>query len=697
MRKYFLITLILCIYQFSGYTQNANTLWIDSLKRKLPSLTDSAKVDCLNQLADAFRTNGPNVALDSIYKYSIAANKEALKIGYKKGEAFSLLNLGADGIKQAVSIGENINNPKILGRSSLDSSYRASSNDSYRKILMKALTYFEQANDIEGKLETNIRLCDAYTSSGRYEEGFKYCDKCILLKNQATLTPWGHEMVLWYFQHMAGLYERSGDYETALDYCHQGNYYSAKYKLTWNLDLELVNVLTQLGKYDSAFYYLNNFEKEANNYILKNRPYWVTSLGQLYLKSKQYDKALAISKEGITYFKNQNSKSSALARHLLCAANASFEIKRYTAALTYAKEGIALAEKNDLFQSMMNSYKLIAEIYHHFGNNTNAYLYLQKHLVLKDSILNSQFYFRLYNYKKEAEVERKISQLNLFKKDNQLKQQQLKQEATLRNSLITGLILLLLLGIYIIRNLNLKRKTSLEKQRLENEKKQAELEMQALRAQMNPHFIFNCLSSINRFILKNEGKTASNYLTRFSRLMRMVLMNSQKPLISLDDELQMLEIYLEMERLRFKNSFDYAITFLNTVDSDNVFIPPLLLQPFCENAIWHGLMHKEGQGRLDIELSMSQGTPSEEDKILICTITDNGVGREKAEEMNSKTAEKEKSMGLKITTERLALLNKEKGLQTFYEIEDLKDEKGDANGTKVILKISFKELIEKVV
>jgi LytS/YehU family sensor histidine kinase len=207
---------------------------------------------------------------------------------------------------------------------------------------------------------------------------------------------------------------------------------------------------------------------------------------------------------------------------------------------------------------------------------------------------------------------------------------------------------------------------------------------------MNPHFIFNCLSSINRFILKNEGKTASNYLTRFSRLMRMVLMNSQKPLIALDDELQMLEIYLEMERLRFKNSFDYAITFLNTVDSDNVFIPPLLLQPFCENAIWHGLMHKEGQGRLDIELSM-------EDKILNCTITDNGVGREKTEEMKSKTAEKEKSMGLKITTERLALLNREKGLHTFYEIEDLKDEEGNASGTKVILKISFKELIEKVV
>ena len=146
--------------------------------------------------------------------------------------------------------------------------------------------------------------------------------------------------------------------------------------------------------------------------------------------------------------------------------------------------------------------------------------------------------------------------------------------------------------------------------------------MQALRAQMNPHFIFNCLSSINRFILKNESKTASDYLTRFSRLIRMVLINSQKSMIPLEDELQMLRLYLDMERLRFKNSFDYSIIFTNAIETGAIFIPPLLLQPFCENAIWHGLMHKEGQGILNIEFSMK-------DNILNCIIADNGIGQEK--------------------------------------------------------------------
>lgn len=116
--------------------------------------------------------------------------------------------------------------------------------------------------------------------------------------------------------------------------------------------------------------------------------------------------------------------------------------------------------------------------------------------------------------------------------------------------------------------------------------------MQALRAQMNPHFIFNCLSSINRFILKNESQAASDYLTKFSRLIRMVLTNSKQDLITLDDELEMLRLYLEMERLRFKYSFDYNISFRNETDPENIFIPPLLLQPFAENAIWHGLMKR---------------------------------------------------------------------------------------------------------
>ena len=212
--------------------------------------------------------------------------------------------------------------------------------------------------------------------------------------------------------------------------------------------------------------------------------------------------------------------------------------------------------------------------------------------------------------------------------------------------------------------------------------------MQALRAQMNPHFIFNCLSSINRFILKNEPDMASDYLTRFSRLIRLVLINSQQSLIVLQDEIEMLRLYIEMEQLRFKKAFDYSVTYTNDIEPANALIPPLLLQPFCENAIWHGLMHKQGHGLIAINFEMR-------DNVLVCTITDNGIGRAKAAEVKSKPVEKIKSLGLALTTERLALFNRNLAAQTSFDIKDVTDAAGNTAGTQVILKIRYQEFIHE--
>ena len=209
-------------------------------------------------------------------------------------------------------------------------------------------------------------------------------------------------------------------------------------------------------------------------------------------------------------------------------AQAYYGKKDYNTALQYAKQGYYLLNEKNMRPEVLTSYQLLSSIYHELGNNDSAYYYLLKQNILRDSIQNRQFFLRMNNYKKESEEEKKTSQINLLNKDNQLKEQKLKQEVFVKNSLITGLVLLLLLGVFVFRTLTLKRKSALEKQQLENEKKQAELqqratelEMQALRAQMNPHFIFNCLSSINKFILKNDTDAASDYLTRFSRLIRL--------------------------------------------------------------------------------------------------------------------------------------------------------------------------------
>ena len=167
----------------------------------------------------------------------------------------------------------------------------------------------------------------------------------------------------------------------------------------------------------------------------------------------------------------------------------------------------------------------------------------------------------------------------------------------------------------------------------------------------------------------------------------MVLNNSKESFIALDDELETLRLYLDMEKLRFKNAFDYTFNVADEIEVENIFIPPLLLQPFAENAIWHGLMHKPEKGFLSFDFSI-------EEKFLTCIITDNGIGREQAQILKSKSSEKQKSMGLKITTDRLSLLNTASNKQTFFTIEDLKDENSNVSGTRVQLKIIYKTLNE---
>ena len=241
--------------------------------------------------------------------------------------------------------------------------------------------------------------------------------------------------------------------------------------------------------------------------------------------------------------------------------------------------------------------------------------------------------------------------------------------------------------IYSFIQWRTKRRFKLQLERSEKERelseikrKATELEMQALRAQMNPHFIFNSLNSINRFILQNNRTQASEYLTKFSKLVRMILQNSQASLISLESELEALGLYLEMEALRFNYHFNYKISVPKDLDVEELKVPPLIIQPYVENAIWHGLMHKEEKGQLDIDIS-------EEGDHVYFKITDNGIGRKKASELASKSATKHKSMGLKITAHRIAMMQNSNGLESPVKINDLVNPDGTAAGTEIIIKM----------
>ena len=215
----------------------------------------------------------------------------------------------------------------------------------------------------------------------------------------------------------------------------------------------------------------------------------------------------------------------------------------------------------------------------------------------------------------------------------------------------------------------------------EFEHKLADTEMTALRAQMNPHFIFNCLNSIKLYTLDNDADKASDYLTKFSRLIRLVLENSRSELVPLQNELEALQLYIELEAMRFKHKVQFCINVSPEIDQRYLRIPPLLLQPYVENAIWHGLMHKAGGGTVTVEVSQP------EENLLHIEITDDGVGRERALALKSKSAGRHKSFGMQVTADRIRMINQLYNTHTQARIVDLVDSFGEACGTRVILQI----------
>ena len=239
-----------------------------------------------------------------------------------------------------------------------------------------------------------------------------------------------------------------------------------------------------------------------------------------------------------------------------------------------------------------------------------------------------------------------------------------------------GLLFLISL-IFWSRYRQLKRKSEQKQAQLSMEKKMLELEQKALQLQMNPHFIFNTLNSIQGLISQQNPKKARFYLAKFSSLMRLILENSRAESISLENEIKSLDDYLSLEQFGKNNAFDYHIDVSPEIDAEDFFIPPLVIQPFVENAIVHGFSGLQKKGLIQIEFTQQKDC-------ILCTITDNGIGRQAASQQKSQRDSLHKSMGLQVTAERLDLLNENK--VESLRIEDIIDKEGNPGGTKIFLK-----------
>lgn len=305
-------------------------------------------------------------------------------------------------------------------------------------------------------------------------------------------------------------------------------------------------------------------------------------------------------------------------------------------ALKYAHKGEELAEELDNKSLLEHAHRKLAEAYHLKGDHDKAWDYMQKFLVDLRDTYNRERTTKAEEFDAKFETRKKEERIRRLDYLNSIRDAELERKNTLIwSAIITGLlaVALLALVIYILRNRSKKR--------------EVELEHQVLRTQMNPHFIFNSLNSIQRLYVEGNFDQADDYMADFSELIRETLDNSDRKAVLLKEDMKALDLYLNMEKVRAENKFDFSIEIADNIDPLMVKVPPFLIQPFVENSIWHGIMPKEGSGRINVTIKR------ESDKLLRCEVRDNGVGMKAAES----TIKKHKSKALSIVQERIGANN----------------------------------------
>jgi signal transduction histidine kinase len=246
----------------------------------------------------------------------------------------------------------------------------------------------------------------------------------------------------------------------------------------------------------------------------------------------------------------------------------------------------------------------------------------------------------------------------------------------------SGIALAYFVFLLRIKSLRIKQQQAIEKLALENELKLSQ--QTALKAQMNPHFLFNVLNSIKSFIYENDKKSAAEYLSKFAELVRGILTMSSLPMVKLSDEIKALELYIQLEAMLLEPPFEYTLTVDKSIDAAAISIPSLIIQPFIENSFKHGLRHKPGAKNLQIRIELNDAAHQ-----LKVSIEDNGIGRAQSAVLNSKNSPSHQSFATQANAQRLALLNKDADEKVSVQFEDKVDEQEMANGTIVILNIAL--------
>jgi tetratricopeptide (TPR) repeat protein len=589
-----------------------------------------------------------------------------------------------------------------------------------------AIVYGNQAVPVALQLNDKKRLASAYRfrghayrSAGKFEEAKNNFQEALAV-NESIGNKNGVADML---NNIGNVYDSQSDYVTAIDYFLRGlkilegtgddNKLGAAYGNIGVIWRRLEDFPKAISYYEKAIVL---FKKVGNN---ENHAAALGNIGEAYCRMPQPDYAKALLYEtNALHILEQTGQNRVIPNCLNAFASIYDSLKDYKRSLEYLEQSLAASAKIHEKNSMAISYLYKAEVYMKAPDSVLKLFGIakadrfSKALALQDLSTKlfretSDYNFEIdawknmsviyegmkdypkaldafkqyhilhdsiYNNKKKEAIIRYQVQYEQDKKDA-LNLAEVNRQHTIRNFSIAGAAIVTLASLLLFIFYKRRRDANAMQKEAELNAEISNTKMKALRAQMNPHFIFNSLNSISDYIAKNNTKMADEYLVKFAKLMRLILENSEQKEVPLSEDLKALELYMQLESLRMNNKFTYEIKVDDAIDKENTLVPPLILQPFVENSIWHGIAQKQGQGNIIVHIK-------KEGDMINCSVEDNGIGRKEAALFAAGIPNGEKkSLGMKITKERIDVMNKIRKTAAIIQLSDLQQ------GTRVEVRL----------
>ena len=632
--KNFLLILFLLKFSFI-FSQE-----IDSLKQLLITENSEQKIQTYISISDVFYYSVP----DSAENYLKLALREAQKAENPKMQAKIM-------IKTGILYNEQGNIEKA------------------KKLFSESLIIAEETGDTSLIISSKGNLGNCYLNLNKYNEAIKIYSEVIEIaeKNKNTIV----EAIA--YGALGNLYLIKNEYDKALKYYKTSEKKFKELNNTNGIALSLMNIATvysNMGKNKEAVHKY----KEADKLFKKNKNFLnsakcISGIAKVYQKLNKFNKSIITEKEALKTYKNFDTKTDISYAYSMIASNY-IKLKKYQTALLFLDSADNLSGTGKNFSKSEQISNKIRICYDSLGNYKKAYEYSELNKIYHDSIFNIENENKFAELEIQFETTKKEQEIELYKKNEELLQKESKNRLILLIS-VSSFLFLLIIILFLFYN----------RTKLKNRIKQSDLENKLLRVQMNPHFIFNALSSIEHYIYKNDIQNSSLYIADFAKLMRLILESSRKKLILLSQEIEILNYYVEFQKLRINYDLNFVINISDEIDPENCLLPPMLIQPFIENAFKHGFKGNIKNAELKVSLQL-------QNNIIFVEIKDNGIGIIK--QKTGKTSHQ--SLSIQITKERLEkLFNKKTIKYNQLKIENLQKIDPNLHGTKISFKIPYIE------